>query len=416
MFKQIRYTQILSVVFLSLFLAVAGCHDDDDDDVNDDGVNNVDNGDGDGSSNGGGSSNDGFPGIELTEFASGFVQPTHVTHAGDDSGRLFVVEQAGRIHIVRDGEVEPTPFLDITGRVGDAQLEQGLLGLAFPPGFSDDKEHFYVNYTDTNGDTVVARFSLASDNPDAGDPDSEERLLQVDQPFANHNGGQLAFGPDGFLFIALGDGGSAGDPEGNGQDRDTLLGSLLRIDVEHDGPEDYLIPDDNPFGDEIWAYGLRNPWRFSFDRDDGGLYIADAGEQMREEVNFQPASGDGGENYGWNIMEGSQCFSSASCDETGLTLPVAEYDTGEDGCSIIGGHVYRAEEFSDLQGIYFYGDYCSGTLWGLRQVDGDWEDEILLETPYRISTFGENEDGDIFVADYSGGAIYKIEQTGDGAS
>ena len=384
-----------------------------------------------------------WPQISLVQLVSGLSLPVHVTHAGDDSGWIFVVEQAGRIRIVRSGFLESMPFLDISPTGANRVLccgEQGLLSVAFPPGFAG-KGHFYVDYTrKPDGATVVARYSLSAD-PDLADPDSEQVLLTIDQPFVNHNGGQLAFGPDGYLYIGMGDGGSGGDPQNNAQNPATLLGKILRIDVEFDvaGPlptpvapapyvlylpviissesAPYAIPPDNPFvgaagyRPEIWALGLRNPWRFSFDRSTGDFYVADVGQNLYEEVDYQAGSSPGGENYGWNIMEGMHCYNAASCDASVLTLPVAEYEHGPGdsiGCSITGGFVYRAPGNPGLQGIYFYGDYCQGRIWGLQYTGGAWETTQLLDTPYSISTFGEDQAGDVFVADYSGGTIYQL--------
>jgi len=349
-----------------------------------------------------------FPAIELTRVASGFVEPVHVTHAGDGSGRLFVVERRGVIRIVRDSGVAPVPFLDISARVRSGATEQGLLSVAFPRDFAA-KGHFYVDYTGHTGigDTVIARFALTG-SPDIADAGSETVLLNVAQPFANHNGGQLAFGPDGMLYIALGDGGSAGDPLGHGQNRASLLGTIVRIDVEA-GVAPYAIPADNPFGDEVWAFGLRNPWRFSFDRATGDLFIADVGQARFEEVNVQPAASGGGENYGWNIMEGLHCFGADACDQRGLTPPVVEYGREGGNCSVTGGFVYRGSAHPALQGIYLYGDFCSGRIWGLRRIGATWENQLLLETSLRISTFGEDEAGNVYVADYALGEIHRVE-------
>lgn len=354
--------------------------------------------------------NAGWPRITLTRKAGGFDKPTHIANAGDKSNRLFVVEQEGRIVLLRNFVSVKTPFLDITDRVGCCG-ERGLLSVAFPGGYAD-KRYFYVNYTDRSGDTVVARFRLSSD-PDRADPKSEERVLFVKQPFANHNGGQLAFGPDGFLYIGMGDGGLAGDPFRNGQKPDSLLGKMLRIDVES-GTRPYAVPPGNPFitakghRPEIWATGMRNPWRFSFDRKTGDLFIADVGQNKYEEVNFQPATSRGGENYGWNRMEGAHCYGAKTCGRTGLTLPVAEY--GHDvGCSVTGGAVYRAKEFRHLQGVYLYADYCSGRIWGLRRLGSEWQSKELLNTGRAITTFGEDEDGNLYLADHREGAMYKVD-------
>ncbi len=334
----------------------------------------------------------------------------HVAHAGDGSGRIFVVEQGGRIRIIRNGVLEATSFLDIAGRVSCCG-ERGLLSVAFPPGYAA-KGHFYVNYTDRAGNTVVARYRLTSD-PDIADPDSEQIVLTVPQPYANHNGGQLAFGPnDGYLYIGMGDGGSGGDPQNRAQNPAELLGKLLRIDVEA-GVAPYAIPATNPFTQtagyrgEIWALGLRNPWRFAFDRANGDLYIADVGQNEYEEVDHQPAASRGGENYGWRIMEGTHCYRASGCDPAGLTLPVAEYDHSQ-GCSVTGGLIYRGDQFDRLVGTYLYGDYCSGRVWGLRQTSSGWTHQLLLDTAFNISAFGEDEAGEIYLTDYGGGQIYRI--------
>lgn len=343
--------------------------------------------------------------ISLTQFAVGFSSPVAITSAGDGSGRLFVVEQGGAVRIVRNGAVAPQPFLDISSLV-TAGGEQGLLGLAFPPGFSV-RRNFYVNYINRTGigNTVIARFAVG-DNPDLADPTSRQELLTITQPFANHNGGQLAFGPDTLLYIGSGDGGSGGDPQGNGQNTASLLGKILRLDVLS-GASPYVVPSGNPFGNEVWAYGLRNPWRFSFDRQGGDLYLADVGQEAREEINFQPAGSGVGANYGWNTMEGSLCFLTPSCSSAGLTLPVAEYDHGGGDCSVTGGYVYRGGSPS-LRGTYLYGDFCSGRIWGLRHNGVAWENRLLLDSTLLISTFGEDESGELYVADYAAGAIFRI--------
>jgi len=356
-----------------------------------------------------------WPQIALVPLVSGVSQPVHVTHAGDGSGRIFVVEQVGRIRIIRNGVLEATPFLDIAGRVGCCG-ERGLLSVAFPPGYAA-KGHFYVNYTNKAGNTVVARYRLTT-NPDVADPGSEQVVLTVSQPYVNHNGGQLAFGPsDGYLYIGMGDGGSGGDPENRAQNPAELLGKLLRINVEAGNPNTYTIPASNPFTQtagyrpEIWALGLRNPWRFAFDRLTHDLYIADVGQDAYEEVDFQPAASTGGENYGWRIMEGLHCYNATTCNTGGLTLPVAEYEHGTNdslGCSITGGMVYRGSRFPQMQGLYFYGDYCRGKIWGLRRAGAVWETALLQTVGFNITTFGEDEAGDVYVADYGGGVIYRI--------
>jgi glucose/arabinose dehydrogenase len=362
----------------------------------------------------------------LIKVAEGLARPVNISHAGDGSGRLFIIEQLGRIRIL-DGNLYPTPFLDIEDQVQSPESgggnEEGLLGLAFPADFATS-EIFYVYYTMKDGNNVLSRFHLTED-PDVADPDSEVQILVIPHPvYPNHNGGQLAFGPDGMLYIGVGDGGGGGDPEENAQNPLSLKGKLLRIDV---GPAaaatggniifptmNYAIPADNPFvGNagylpEIWALGLRNPWRFSFDRMTGDLYIADVGQSALEEINFQAAASIGGENYGWNIMEGDICFGAESCVTTGLTLPVHVYPNLTPECAVTGGFVYRGPGNLDLQGVYLYGDFCSGKIWGLQKNGVSWENQLLAETGLRISSFGEDEDGNIYMADMVGGAIYRL--------
>jgi glucose/arabinose dehydrogenase len=351
--------------------------------------------------------------VELQSIVGGLDTPVGIAHAGDGSGRLFVLEKVGRIRVVQNGVLLPTPFLDITDRVGSSQNEQGLLGLAFHPNYTANGA-FFVNYTDRQGNTVVSRFSVSAD-PGQADPGSEAVLLTLNQPAGNHNGGHLAFGPDGYLYIGTGDGGGAGDRYGNAQNGQTLLGAMLRLDV--DGGEPYAIPQDNPFAgspsvrDEIWAVGLRNPWRYSFDRLTGDLYIADVGQNVYEEVNFEPAGHPGGRNYGWPIMEGLHCFpADRPCDQTGLTLPVTEYDHTQ-GCSVTGGYVYRGQEFPSLRGIYLFGDFCSGRIWGLAPAgagSGDWQVALLAQVDVRMSAFGEDEAGELYLLDMSSGQLFRI--------
>ena len=351
---------------------------------------------------------DGFPSIRLVRVVTGLASPVFVTDPGD--GRLFVVEQRGTIRIAESGTIRTTPFLDVTAlvRLGS---ERGLLGLAFDPSFAENGK-FYVNYTDLSGDTVIERYSVSSD-PSLADPSSGELVLRIDQPFANHNGGHLTFGPDGMLYIGTGDGGSGGDPLNSGQTLSTLLGKMLRIDVS--GPLPYSIPVTNPFfsepaaRSEIWAYGLRNPWRYSFDRGTGDLYIGDVGQNAIEEIDFQPSSSPGGENYGWRRMEGSRCFNpSTGCNDGSLVLPILEYDHSQ-GCSVTGGYVYRGTTRPALEGIYFFGDFCSGRLWGARRDEqGTWASAILLETGLTVSSFGEDSRGNLYLIDY-GGSVFRIE-------
>lgn len=355
------------------------------------------------------------PGVALTLHAEGFVQPVQITHAGDGSDRMFVIERRGLVHEIRDGAPAAGPYLDLRAIVRSVGGEQGLLSIAFPPDFSALR-YFYVVYTDQSGALVLARVPLLADS-DVPDSGALETLLTVPQPFANHNGGNAVFGPDGMLYLSVGDGGSANDPLGHGQNIGTLLGTLLRIDVEAvvaEGGETYVVPDDNPLRgvdgarEEIWAYGLRNPWRFSFDRLTGDLYIADVGQNAYEEINFQPASSAGGENYGWSVMEGAHCFRTASCDTAGLVPPVTEYPHAGGDCSVTGGSVYRGDEHPSLFGLYLYGDFCSGRIRGLRRSGDAWESIVLMEGGPPISAFGEDERGELYLADYSAGVVYRV--------
>ncbi|NOX64115.1 MAG: PQQ-dependent sugar dehydrogenase [Chloroflexi bacterium] len=355
------------------------------------------------------------PGISLQPFVTLSEEITYLTHAGDGRQRIFVVEKKGRVRVVENGVVQDEPFLDISDVVDSAASERGLLSIAFPPDFAKSG-YFYVNYTarEGDGDTVVARYAV-SDDPNLADPQSGEILLQIDQPEANHNGGQLQFGPDGYLYIGMGDGGSAGDPWDNAENLNTLLGKMLRIDVKE--APGYVVPGDNPFVDRrdaraaIWAYGLRNPWRFSFDRATGDMYIADVGQNKWEEINFEPAGGQGGLHYGWNTLEGNHCFDPPEgCDASGKVAPIYEYDHSQ-GCSITGGYVYRGRAYPALEGVYFYGDFCTGNIWGLRRNEqGEWRSALLLDTEVNIASFGEDEAGELYVLDL-GGAIYRVVES-----
>jgi len=355
-----------------------------------------------------------WPRVALNRVAAGFSSPTQVTSAHDGTGRLFVVEQRGLVKIVRDGAVLPTPFLDITNRVSCC-VERGLLSIVFPPGAGPNGPQViaYVDYTDVNGDTTISRFLVSGDRASVS---SETVILKIAQPFANHNGGQLAFGPDGYLYIGMGDGGSAGDPNNNAQNLGSLLGKVLRIDVLHAlGGFPYAIPPDNPFAGsssarpEIWAYGLRNPWRFSFDRRTGDLWIGDVGQDTWEEVDFQPAGAAGGANYGWRLTEGNHCFNPATgCSFAGITAPVAEYEHVGGNCSITGGFVYRGRDFAPLSGIYFYADYCSGRVWGLRNGASGRETQELLKPAFSLTSFGENDAGEVYAVDGTSGTLYRL--------
>jgi glucose/arabinose dehydrogenase len=382
-----------------------------------------------------------WPTVQFQPLAFGFQLPVYVTHAGDGSGRLFVIEQDGKIRILHtNGDINANPFLDISGRVRSPAdgggNEEGLLGLAFPPDYTQ-KKYFYVYYTNTDGNNRISRFRLSADT-DIAEPATEELILLLEHPgHTNHNGGQLAFGPDGYLYIGTGDGGGGGDPEGNAQDLGALLGKILRIDVEFtNAPADYStylpcmqksdqdqgqvgayrIPADNPFvgkpgaRGEIWAWGMRNPWRFSFDSLTHDLYIGDVGQNVWEEIDFQPANSPGGENYGWSVLEGNHCYSSSTCDSTGKVPPVAEYDHTQ-GCSVTGGYAYRGSTYPVLQGIYLYADYCTGYVWGL-QNDGGWQSIKLLESGLSVSSFGVGQDDEMYVTDLASGSVYQVTASG----
>lgn len=339
------------------------------------------------------------------QIAGNLLRPIGLANAGDGLGRLFIIEQAGVIRVLQDGDLLPVPFLDISDQV-DCCGERGLLGLAFHPEYARNGE-FFVHYSDLNGDTVLARFQVdLAERPDQADPDSQVIILRVAQPYGNHNGGTVAFGLDGYLYLGLGDGGSGGDPLGNAQNLDSLLGKLLRLDVDSGDP--YAIPPDNPYAQgggapEIWASGLRNPWRFSFDRLTGDLFIGDVGQSSWEEIDFLPAGGPGGANFGWNYREGAHPFSASSPPgELLLTDPVAEYGRDQ-GITVIGGVVYRGGQLPEWEGIYLYGDYGSGFIWGLFQgADGSWRNAVLFETGSSITSFGQDENGEVYYVDLAG--------------
>ncbi len=380
-----------------------------------------------------------WPVISLSPVASGLQAPDYLTHAGDNSGRLFIVEQTGVIRIVHNGNLLTRTFLDISDRVR-FNGEEGLLSLAFPPDYPQ-KGYFYVYYT-RKGETnnQVSRFRLTGD-PNVADPNSEEQILFLNHPgHTNHNGGLLVFGPDGYLYIGTGDGGGGGDPNGNAQNPGSLLGKLLRVDTEYawgrtpmgsmlsfipvmfsstqaPAAAPYKIPAGNPFigqsgaRPEIWALGLRNPWRYSFDRQTHDLYIADVGQDTWEEVDFQPAGSQGGENYGWNIYEGAHCYNGSTCTPpANYSPPVAEYNHGSNdsnGCSITGGYVYRGAAYPAMQGIYFYGDYCRKTVWGLQNNAGAWDTHYFLTAPGGITSFGEDQAGELYLTS-SNGVVYQV--------
>jgi glucose/arabinose dehydrogenase len=354
--------------------------------------------------------------VALELVAEGLDTPIGLAHAGDGSGRLYVLEQVGRVRVIEsDGSVRPEPFVDLSSRILSGG-ERGLLGIAFHPDYERNRRVF-VHYSRAgDGATVVSELRASADGRSA-DPASERTLLGVTQPFPNHNGGQLAFGPDGYLYIGLGDGGAGGDPYGNAQNTEVLLGKILRVDVDGApaGGRAYAIPADNPFAPggvrpggglpEIWAYGLRNPWQFSFDPEGGDLYIGDVGQSRWEEVNRQPGDSRGGENYGWARMEGRHCYVD-NCDQAPHVKPIAEY-SHEWGCSITGGYVYRGERQPELRGIYLFGDYCSGRIFTLQVDEGTVTPKVVLESGLSITAFGVDSAGEVYVADI-GGSIHRI--------
>lgn len=358
-----------------------------------------------------------FSQIELVPLAEGFTRPVAISNAGDS--RLFIVEQAGRIHIIDStGNRISKPFLDITGQVTSDGNEQGLLGLAFHPEYATNGL-FFVNYTGPGGATVISRFMVQETNPDLADPASESIILGIPQPFQNHNGGDIKFGPDGYLYIGTGDGGSGGDPGNRAQDPSSLLGKMLRIDI--DGGDPYVIPENNPFvddtttRDEIWALGLRNPWRFSFDRTTGDLWIGDVGQNEIEEIHFQPSTSMGGENYGWRCYEGNSIYNSAGClGFDHYVFPVYQYlHDALGGCSVTGGYVYRGSEYPTLAGQYIFSDYCTDRIWSLEDSSGTWILSGTVRFPGNgFSTFGEDRNGTLYVAGLSSGVVYRITSSG----
>ena len=341
--------------------------------------------------------------LQLTQVAD-VDQPVDLAVRRDDAA-LYVVEKGGRVRAVRDGAVDPTPVLDVSDQVSTGS-EQGLLGLAFAP----DGGHLYVNYTDTGGDTRIVEYAVAGGR---ADPSSARQLLEIDQPYANHNGGHLAFGPDGHLYIGMGDGGSGNDPENRAQNLGVLLGKVLRIDPTPSAGRPYTIPSDNPFvgqdgaRGEIWALGLRNPWRFSFDRDTGDLWIGDVGQNAVEEVNFAAGSSDGGENYGWPGMEGTRANKGSR--PAGAVDPIFEYRQADGGCSVVAGYVYRGSAVPGLTGAFLYGDYCAGDVLAVRQADGAVTEQADLRLDVgNLSSFGQDNAGELYALSL-GGAVYRVD-------
>lgn len=351
--------------------------------------------------------------LGFEEIISGLASPVFITHANDGTNRLFIIEKAGYIRVFNNNSLLSIPFLDVDSIV-NSEGERGLFALAFHPGYQANGR-FYIVYNNNSGALVLASFLRSPSDINVADSSSQITLLTIPKNYSNHNGGTLAFGVDGYLYWSTGDGGGGGDPDNNAQNLNSLLGKIIRIDVDTGSP--YTIPDTNPFYNstdplirqEIWAYGLRNPWRFSFDRLTHDLYIGDVGQGAREEISFQPADSTGGENYGWRIMEGNLCYNPPSgCNQSNKVLPIAEYSHSL-GCSVTGGYVYRGELYPEFRGVYFYGDFCSGKIFSLYHdpVNG-WINTQVVDTSYSISTFGEDEDGEIYFADYSGGKVYKL--------
>lgn len=329
---------------------------------------------------------------KLTQVVSGLSKPVYFTHSGDNTGRQFIVEQSGKIKVWQNGSVLPTAFLDVSSLISTGS-EQGLLGLAFSPSFAQNGQ-FFINYTNIQGDTIVARYTVSASNPNVANPASVTQVLFVDQPYSNHNGGNLNFGKDGLLYVGMGDGGSGGDPQNNAQNPNSLLGKMLRIDVNQPN-----------FPVQIWALGVRNPWRWSFDRLTGDFYMGDVGQGMYEEVDFWPANGAAGANYGWNIYEGFHNYQAGSI--AGAIPPIAEYDHTQ-GCSITGGYVYRGAKMPPLQGYYLYADYCNGNMWVAFRSNNTWQSARFLTPGFSVSSFGEDQAGEVYVTDYSG-KVWQID-------
>lgn len=347
--------------------------------------------------------------LELEQISGGLNQPVFLVDPDDGTGRLFLVEQSGAVRVVQENLLLDVPLLNIAGQISTSS-EQGLLSIALHPDFPVNGQLF-VSYTDVDGNTAIERWSISADDPNIADPASAELILAVEQPAPNHNGGLIMFGPDGYLYIGLGDGGGQGDPSGNGQRLDTLLGKILRIDVDSTtGDLPYGIPADNPFIEtdgaraEIWAYGFRNPWRFSFDRETGDLLVGDVGQGEIEEASLIPA-GEGGLNFAWNSKEGPNCYAISPCEDNSFIEPFFWYDHGVGGCSIVGGYVYRGAAMPELNGAYITGDYCTGEVWAVNPETGEHTEPIL--SGLNISSFAEDAAGEIYIVDLNGG-IYRI--------
>ncbi len=351
--------------------------------------------------------------VALVKVVEGLDEPTAIANAGDGSDRLFVVQKEGLVRVVKGSALLPAPFLDVRDLVTDAGNEQGLLGIAFHPQFAQNGRFFIAfSAKDTNANSL-AEFRVTTPGSDMADRDSGRTLLAIPDTRSNHNGGMVAFGPDGYLYFSTGDGGGAGDPDRAGQDIGVLAGKILRLDV--DGGAPFAIPGTNPFvgrsgaRGEIWAYGLRNPWRFSFDRETGDLWIADVGQNDFEEIDFQPAASTGGENYGWSVMEGTYCFRPADgCDTSGKVLPVYEYSHADGSCSVTGGYRYRGDAAPDLRGLYVFADYCQRDLLALAPDGDGWRVLTIGRTPGRVTAFGEDESGEVYLVSGTDGGLYRV--------
>lgn len=336
-------------------------------------------------------------------------EPIDMAHSNDGTGKLYIAEKRGLIWQLEGDFLWPDPYLDIQTLTNPEGYETGLLGIAFHPNYINNG-YLYVYYTNLNGNTIIARFEAAFD-ADQIDPATRTIIYTTQQPYHNHNGGKIVFGPDGYLYIALGDGGSQGDPLGNGQNTNTPLGAILRIDVDNGAP--YAIPPDNPFVNggglpEVWAYGLRNPWKFSFDQETGDLYIGDVGQNSFEEINFLPGGITGGSNFGWNYFEGTHTYAGSPPTDATFVMPVAEYGREGGNCTVVGGYVYRGDEMPEWNGVYFYGDYCSGTIWGLTQnTTGEWQSQILYQGLTWLSSFGQDQDGNLYLLSFDG-SVYRL--------
>ena len=342
--------------------------------------------------------------LTFARIARGLSKPVFITHSGDNNGRLFVVEQTGRIRVIRKGVLQSQPFLDLRSKISTGG-ERGLLGLAFHPDYSWNRK-FYVNYTDRNGNTVVEQYLRSATNASVAAP-TAKLIIRIAQPYSNHNGGMIAFGPDRYLYIGMGDGGGSGDPGNRAQNLNSLLGKMLRLSVDTRHP--YVVPPTNPYvgrtgHDLIWSSGLRNPWRFSFDRQTGDLWIGDVGQQRYEEIDRSKAPNAGrGLNYGWRVMEGNHCYNPPTgCNTSGKTLPIAVYGHSQ-GCSVTGGYVYRGATYPDLRGVYLFGDFCSGRVWGIDAAGPNAQTPVLLfDTAANITSFGEDQAGNLYLVDHAG--------------